>query len=101
MKDGTWLREILQSHDINKVDPTCGFRNSFPPTVFVNGDLDSHVPIRFAERAWEELMKLGVECKFVKAHGQGHHFDFKLGIESERFGSDVLPAMEFLRDHCL
>lgn len=100
MKDGTWLREILHSHDRKKVDPAARFEKGFPPTVFVNGDMDFHVPIRFAERAWKELDGLGVDCRFVRALGQGHLFEFKLAVECELFKTDVLPAMEFLRDHC-
>jgi acetyl esterase/lipase len=100
MRDGTWLRDILKGQDVRSVDPVEGFGTAFPPTVFVGGERDFHVPIRFLERACEELRGLGVECVFIRADGQGHLFEWKLKVESEVFGSYVLPALEFLRDQC-
>jgi acetyl esterase/lipase len=46
-----------------------------PPTLIIHGDKDINVPIIEGESMYQELLKSGVESKFVIIPGAGHRFE--------------------------
>lgn len=81
---------------VEEVEPTRGFKKSWPPTCFVHGTEDVFVPFSTAERAERELKEKDAEVELIKVHGAGHVFDMALGKGDVVFESTVAPALKWL-----
>lgn len=95
LKEGTWLRNVVQDEQYNRVDPSMLFSANFPPTCFVHGTEDKMCEPRFSGQAYQELQRHNVESKLLLAEGKGHDFDGKISKDNPDF-SLLREAFNFL-----
>ena len=111
LRKGTFMRAIQPDGDFEALDPCVYFRSmggdegkgaKWPPTMFVQGDMDD-VPgsgLEEVERAVRELRGGGAaRVEVVVVKGAGHMFDLAPGNEvgvGEK-GEGVKRALDFLR----
>lgn len=98
LRKGTLHSLTVTDGDHARVDPSTFFSEKFPPVFFVHGTADKVVPVRFTERAHEELKGMGVETELRLVNDQGHAFDEKLTREHVDFAV-IREGLEFLARH--
>lgn len=78
LRDGTWLRDVVQDGDYKRVDPVELFSKSFPPTCFLHGTEDAMCPPRLSEQAHKALRSFQVPSELLVVEGKGHDFENRI-----------------------
>lgn len=95
---GQVYSSIAPGADLDKINAANLFSASYPPTFFIHGTADFIAPIKFSERAYEELKAKGVETDIIRFEGGHHGFDAFKKPGSAEFEA-VVKGFEFLRAH--
>ena len=75
-------------------------RTTYPPTVFLHGEADTSVPIRFAHDFNAKLRSMGVETCTSFYKGAPHAFDMIFtGPEIEGWKTYIVPLLDFVDKH--
>lgn len=92
--DPVQAREVIGEKNI-KLFPQFGITEDWPPTMFIHGSEDHHVPLRESKHLAEKLKAAGVENELVVVEGQPHGFAGASDAERE-FGKVFDRAVAFL-----
>lgn len=105
LKKGEWMKAICPEGDFAAIDPLTRLGSSWPPVMFVQGDLDN-VPgssLDLVKRAEKEMKAAGVEEVLVKVvPGETHMFDLPPTVGTSDLGPKwqaVVEGLEFLKSH--
>ena len=85
LRDGTWLRNVVQDGNYERVDPAELFSESFPPTCFVHGTEDTICLPRFSKQAHDTLQSFNVPSELLVVEGKGHDFENGVGADDVLF----------------
>jgi acetyl esterase/lipase len=96
LKTGTWLAQVLQDGDVDRVDGAKYFSATFPPTMFIHGTKDTFTEVAVSEKAYESLTALGVDTEILLVPGANHMLDIALEENDEFFREYVLKGLNFL-----
>ena len=70
-----WFRHILLDRaDVRDVSPDEHVREELPPTLILQGDLDTVTPLACVERFWRRMREAGNRCELQVYEGYGHLF---------------------------
>jgi acetyl esterase/lipase len=72
--DGWFRRILLGQADVRDVSPDEHVRGGLPPTLILQGDVDTVTPLAFAERFWRRMREAGNRCDLQVYEGYGHLF---------------------------
>ncbi|VUC22767.1 unnamed protein product [Clonostachys rosea] len=98
LKRGTLFQNIVPDKDFNRVEPTNGFSENFPPTIFVHGTADQSVDVSLTIRAHQDLKEKGGRGHLFLVDGADHGFDSSLKPGDKAFES-VLAALELAKGY--
>jgi len=70
-----WFRNILLGkEDVRNVSPDEHVRPGLPPTILLQGDLDTMTPLAGTERFYRRMLENGNQCKLKIYKNYGHLF---------------------------
>jgi acetyl esterase/lipase len=102
---GKWMSTLCPDGNYKSIDPLTRLSDNWPPTMFVNGEIDP-IPgstLDLAKRAEKDMRDAGVREVVVKVvSGVGHMFDLLKPLGAEDLGSEwqaVVDGLQFLKDH--
>jgi acetyl esterase/lipase len=73
-KDG-WVKRLLGSRaDISSISPVSHVRNGMPPTIILQGDVDTVTPLAGARLFHDRMRVAGNRCELHVFRGYGHLF---------------------------
>ncbi|KAJ4318834.1 hypothetical protein N0V84_006647 [Fusarium piperis] len=98
LRDGTWLRNVVQDDDYARVDPAELFSPEFPPTCFVHGTHDKICLPRFSKQAYDTLQSFNVPSKLLVVEGKGHDFENGVGVNDALFAT-IQDSHRFVAEH--
>ncbi|MBI2122431.1 MAG: alpha/beta fold hydrolase [Candidatus Sungbacteria bacterium] len=82
-----WLHRIYGPEGAGayrKISPITYFADVAAPIQLHHGTADKNVPIRFSEKTYEELKRLGKTTEFYSYPGEGHEFGDVWELAAER-----------------
>jgi acetyl esterase/lipase len=70
-----WFRHLLLDRaDVRDLSPDEHVRPGLPPTLILQGDVDTVTPLAFTERFWRRMIDAGNRCELQVYEGYGHLF---------------------------
>lgn len=70
-----WFRHLLLGRaDVRDLSPDEHVRPGLPPTLILQGDVDTVTPLVSSERFWRRMIEAGNRCEFQVYEGYGHLF---------------------------
>lgn len=72
--DGWFRRILLGRADVRDISPDEHVREGLPPTLILQGGVDTVTPLAFTERFWRRMREAGNQCELQVYEGYGHLF---------------------------
>ena len=72
--DGWFRRLLLGRADVRDVSPDEHVRAGLPPSLLLQGDVDTVTPLASVERFWRRMREAGNRCELEVYEGFGHMF---------------------------
>ncbi|KAH8889989.1 alpha/beta-hydrolase [Thozetella sp. PMI_491] len=97
IKEGWWLREIVQDGNYARIDPATLFGPAFPPTAFIHGTADVVCPHSLSEKAHASLREHGVDTALFLVPDKPHDFDAAMTRHDAEF-TKVREGLQWLSE---
>lgn len=70
-----WFRRLMLGHaDVQQVDPSKHVREGLPPTIILQGDVDTVTPLQGVQKFCNRMRDAGNTCELELYKGYGHLF---------------------------